>query len=386
MSSKIKIDNASGQVLVDDQSIAALAITSSAQGAGQTLISDSNLTWSYQDAYLSWRNKIINGDMAIDQRNSGAAVTTTLAYPVDRFRIVKDSAAVVSVARTSATVPAGFSNSMAWTVTTGGNTTTSQGAGIQQLIEGSNITEFSFGSSSAKAITLSFWVRSSVTGTYCITISNAVDRSYIKEYTISAANTWEYKTMTIPGDTAGTWLKTNGRGMLISFDLGSGPTLASTANSWLAGDFNHTSNQVNFIGTTGATFYLTGVQLELGTVATPFEYLPYSESLNLCKRYFAKYSATSSSSVFGAGSWATTTLGYVFLKYEQQMRSAPTITLSGMTLSNGAQKTYSSTGTIYAGTDSALIGVNTSTTAVAGHGAILQASSASGYITISSEL
>jgi len=383
MSSKIKIDNASGQVLVDDQSIDALAITSGAQGAGQTLISDSNLTWSYQDAYLSWRNRIINGDMVVAQRGTSF---TGDAFPADRWNASLNIGTVAS--SQSSDAPTGFSKSILFSVTTGASATGTQYANIQQSIEGYNIADFAWGTSSAKPITISFWAKASLTGTYCLALHSSIsNRSYVKEYQIASANTWSKYTITIAGDTSGSWNTTNSLGVKILFSLGDGSSWqTATASSWVAGLYIKTTNQVNVIGTTGATFYLTGVQLELGTVATPFEYLPYSESLNLCKRYFARYSAISTSSTFGAGAWATTTLGYVFLKYEQQMRSAPTITLSGMTLSNGAAKTYSSTGTVYAGTDSALIGVNTSTTAVIGNGAILQASSSAGYITFSSEL
>jgi hypothetical protein len=189
----------------------------------------------------------------------------------------------------SSTAPAGFVNSLLLTVTSAGTATASQLCRIQQRIEGLNVSDLSWGSASAQTITISFWVRSSLTGTYCVNIrNNAVDRSYVATYTISAANTWEQKSVTIAGDTSGTWLTTNGVGMFISWDLGSGSSANTTAGSWVAGNKENTSAQANWIGTASATFYITGVQLERGSTATSFEWLPFGTELALCQRYYEK--------------------------------------------------------------------------------------------------
>jgi hypothetical protein len=137
---------------------------------------------------------------------------------------------------------------------------------------------------------LSFWVRSSLTGTFGGVLRNsAVDRSYPFSYTISSANTWEQKSITIAGDTTGTWLTTNGTGINILFSLGTGSTLSNTAGAWAAGAYNAPTGATSVVGTNGATFYITGVQLEVGTQATSFEYRQYGTEFDLCRRYCEVY-------------------------------------------------------------------------------------------------
>jgi hypothetical protein len=237
------------------------------------------------------KNRIINGDMVIDQRNAGASVSVsneTVTYITDRWNVYEGTSGSMT-SQQSSTAPAGFVNSLLLTVTSAGTATASQLCRIQQRIEGLNVSDLSWGSASAQTITISFWVRSSLTGTYCVNIrNNAVDRSYVATYTISAANTWEQKSVTIAGDTSGTWLTTNGVGMFISWDLGSGSSANTTAGSWVAGNKENTSAQANWIGTASATFYITGVQLERGSTATSFEWLPFGTELALCQRYYEK--------------------------------------------------------------------------------------------------
>lgn len=232
------------------------------------------------------RNRIINGDMRIDQRNAGASVAAS-GITLDRWTTFENTSASSVTAQRSTIAPSGFTNSLLYTVGTGGSAGASEQAVVRQRIEGFNVADMAFGTASAQNITVSFRVRSSVTGTYSVAIQNSAgDRSYVATYTVDAANTWEAKAITIAGDVSGTWLTDNGIGMALLFDLGSGSSFNTTAGAWAAGDFRRVSGQANVIGTTGATFYITGVQLEAGSVATPFERRPYSTELQLAQRYF----------------------------------------------------------------------------------------------------
>jgi len=240
---------------------------------------------------VTFRNRIINGAMVIDQRNAGSAVTTDSAYPVDRFQAFEDTDGTYSAQRDT-TVPAGFVNSLKWTTTTA-DTSLSAGqyCGIYQGIEGFNVADLGFGTANASPITLSFWVRSSLTGTFGGSFRNSANnRSYPFTYTISSANTFEYKTVTVAGDTSGTWLTDNGAGLKVFFGLGVGSNFSGTAGAWAGANYLTATGAVSVIGTLNATFYITGVQLEAGTTASPFEYRQYGTEFALCQRYY--YSRT----------------------------------------------------------------------------------------------
>lgn len=241
---------------------------------------------------LGFRNRIINGDMRIDQRNAGASVTPIGGqYVIDRWRSESSSGTggAYSIQR-SAVAPAGFNNSALMTVTTADTSIASRDYyDFQQFIEGFNVADLGWGTASAQTITISFWVRSSITGTFAGSVGNgAANRSYVFTYTINAANTFEYKTVTIPGDTTGAWLTGNGRGILLTFDLGNGSSYQASAGSWVGQYAVGTASSVKLIANAGATFYITGVQLEAGTVATPFERRDYGRELMMCQRYFEK--------------------------------------------------------------------------------------------------
>jgi hypothetical protein len=235
------------------------------------------------------RNRIINGDMRIDQRNAGAAVTASGSYPVDRFVIVNTTDGAFS-AQQDSSAPAGFVNSLKFTTTTAdASLASTQICALSHRIEGTYIADMSFGTANAKTITVSFWVRSSLTGTFGGAIINdGFNRSYPFSYTISSADTWEYKTVTLVGDTTGTWLNTTGRGMVVNFSLAAGADRVGTAGSWVGANNQGVSGQVQVIGTLNATWYITGVQLEVGSVATSFERRPFGTELALCQRYFEK--------------------------------------------------------------------------------------------------
>jgi hypothetical protein len=276
------------------------------------------------DSLQGFRNRIINGDMRIDQRNAGASValSTTTQYPVDRFPAYKGTSSATVTAQRSTTAPAGFTNSIIFTASTGATPAAGDINGTWQIIEGFNVADLGWGTANAQSVTLSFWVRSSVTGTYAFSLNNsAVNRFYVATYTISAANTWEYKTVTIPGDTSGTWLTDNGVGIQVVWDLGYGSNFNGSAGAWGSSTIRRTSGSVQLIATTGATFYITGVQLEAGSVATPFERRPYGTELALCQRYY-EFGGAYTQAATSAGGVVGSTIYYKVTK-----RASPTVAL-----------------------------------------------------------
>jgi hypothetical protein len=273
------------------------------------------------DDLYGFRNRIINGDMRIAQRGT-AAVTTNAAFPVDRFSVGNTSDGAFS-AQQDSSAPAGFVNSVKITTTTADATlTTTQALSFVQRIEGTNIADLGWGSASAKTITISFWVRSSLTGTFGGALRNsAANRSYPFEYSISSADTWEQKSVTISGDTSGTWLTTNGLGINVFFGLGVGPDRSGTAGAWNSNNNLSATGAVSVIGTLNATWYITGVQLEVGSVATPFERRPYGTELALCQRYCE----IGRSPYFYANSLSNT-LFYLFNTFKVTKRASATVT------------------------------------------------------------
>jgi hypothetical protein len=242
--------------------------------------------------FNGFKNRIINGAMVIDQRNAGAAVTANGSFPVDRMRIFNSSDGAFS-AQQDSSAPDGFVNSVKVTTTTADGTLTgTQNLQFTQRIEGTNVADLGWGTASAAPVTLSFWVRSSLTGTFGGSLRNSAGtRSYPYTYTISVADTWEYKTVTIAGDTSGTWLTTTGIGLIVFFGLGVGPDVSGTAGAWAGVNYLSATGAVSVIGTLNATWYVTGVQLEKGSTATSFDYRPYGTELALCQRYFEKDNA-----------------------------------------------------------------------------------------------
>ncbi len=238
--------------------------------------------------YYSFKNRIINGAMVIDQRNAGASVTPVNdGYMLDRWKF-NCSQASKFTAQQSSTAPAGFSNSMLFTVTSAVTVGSTDNFMFSQRVEGFNFADLGWGTTDAKSVTLSFWVRSSLTGTFGGSFQNSAEnRSYPFTYTISAANTWEQKTVTVAGDTSGTWVgATNGVGLKLWFGLGLGSTYSGTAGAWAGATYFSATGATSVVGTNGATFYITGVQLEKGSAATSFDYRPYGTELQLCQRYY----------------------------------------------------------------------------------------------------
>jgi hypothetical protein len=238
-----------------------------------------------------FKNRIINGAMVIDQRNAGASVTPNSTYTLDRWICPTTQTSKFTVQQNagSVTPPTGFSNYLGVTSSSSYSVNSTDVFAVRQIIEGFNSADLAWGTASALPITISFWVRSSLTGTFGLGLGNSgFSRAYPATYTISAANTWEYKTVTIAGDTTGTWLTNNGIGIQVSFGLGYGSSYLGTANAWNAGTAFMPTGATSVVGTNGATFYITGVQLEKGSTATSFDYRPITTELALCQRYFEK--------------------------------------------------------------------------------------------------
>jgi hypothetical protein len=374
----------------------------SISGTNGVTFPDSSLQAAAASPYVL-KNRIINGAMVIDQRNAGASFTplTTSSYSLDRWRgwLSQSSKFTVQQNAGSITPPAGFNNYLGITSSSAYTSLTADYFTLTQNIEGFNTADLSFGTANAKTITISFWVRSSLTGTFGGSIANSAEnRAYVFTYSISSANTWEQKTITIAGDTTGTWLTTNGIGMQVNFSLGAGTTYGSgTANTWASSWSIQTSSCVNLVGTNGATFYITGVQLEQNTSATPFERRLYNQELANCQRYFWYLggSTVAGDQYLASGHCSSTTNARVVVACPVSMRSSPTV-------SAGTASNYQ----VYAGdafptvTSLSIGGVSTSTDQVTsfgltanvasgltlGRGCNLLGANTSAKITFSSEL
>jgi len=284
------------------------------------------------DSLQGFRNRIINGDMRIDQRNAGASVSALLGsfkYTLDRwaYYVSQDSKLTVQQNAGSVTPPAGFTNYLGATSISAYSVGSNDLYMITQPIEGFNVADLGWGTANAKTVTLSFWVRSSLTGTFGGSLlNNAVNRSYPFTYTVSSANTWEQKSITVAGDTTGTWLTNNGVGLWISFGIGMGSTYSGTAGAWAGSQFWSATGATSVVGTNGATFYITGVQLEVGSVATPFERRDYGRELMLCQRYYQKVFLNGN----GLIGFADTTTASINMYYAPTtMRGTPTLSTTG---------------------------------------------------------
>jgi len=281
------------------------------------------------------RNRIINGAMVIDQRNAGASVTPINSqYLVDRWQASLNAASKFTVQQNagSVTPPTGFSNYLGCTSSSAYSVPASETYAVRQMVEGFNFADMAWGTASAKTVTLSFWVYSSLTGTFGGALQNsAYTRSYPFSFTISSANTWTQISVTIAGDTTGTWIgATNGAGVRVVFSLGTGSTYSGTANAWAGTEYWSVTGATSVVGTNGATFYITGVQLEKGSTATSFDYRPYGTEFNLCLRYF--YLSNPSNTAKNGGAWGSmsaSTTGHITGALPVPMRTAPTYTFGG---------------------------------------------------------
>jgi hypothetical protein len=274
---------------------------------------------------VTFRNRIINGAMVISQRGT-SFVSPTSAYTIDRWEMEENTDGTVTVTQDT-DAPTGFSFSQKFTVTSAdASLAATQDLIVGQYIEGFNTADLVFGSASAATVTLSFWVKSSLTGTFGGALQNSArTRSYPFTYTISSASTWEQKTVTIAGDTTGTWIgATNGIGLRVYFGLGVGSTYSGTAGAWAATNYYSATGAVSVIGTNSATWAVTGVQLEAGTTASPFEYRQYGTELQLCQRYYVRVKPSGAGYPFqGAGIAISTSNVRINIPFPVQMRGIP---------------------------------------------------------------
>ena len=342
-------------------------------------------------------NRIINGAMTIDQRNAGAtlslATIATALYAVDRFQAYQDKTGVTGTVGQSTDAPAGFKNSFGVTITTGATSGADDQSFIQHVIEGSNIADLGFGTANAQPITLSFWVKSSITGTNGFGITNStVGRCYVGSYTVNSANTWEQKTVTIAGDTSGTWLTTNGIGIRIRFNIGSGSNRLGAAGSWGA-FYNGPTGSFSTTATSGATFYITGVQLEVGSSGSSFAHENVGDTLQKCQRYFQRIQPDNAYQMLASGFSTSTTNAALFLFYTDK-RTVPSVDFTagstfainkGADVAQGVTAIATNAGRI--GTTSANVHA-ASSSLTTGQGCILMASNvaANCFIDISAEL
>jgi hypothetical protein len=282
----------------------------------------------------TFRNRIINGAMVIDQRNAGASTTPAgNTYTVDRFYYQSTQASKFTIQQNkgSVTPPVGFANYLGFSTASAVTVAAGDYFTTHQPIEGFNTADLGFGTANAKTVTLSFQVYSSLTGTFGGALqNNGASRSYPFTYTISSANTWTSVSVTIAGDTSGTWVgATNGIGMFVLFGLGSGTTYSGTAGAWASTNYQTATGAVSVVGTLNATFYITGVQLEAGSTASPFENRSYGVELALCQRYYefnASAATIQANSIFFSGNVSNTLIYYVAKGFMVSKRAAPTVT------------------------------------------------------------
>ena len=359
-------------------------------GSNGVTFNDASLQGAAASPYVL-KNRIINGDMRIDQRNAGASVTPIdSSYGLDRWKWELSPASKITAQQNagSVTPPSGFSNYLGITSSSAYTITSANFFDVYQNIEGFNTSDLMFGTASAKTITISAWVYSSLTGTFGGSLVNSAgNRSYVFSYTINTANTWQQISVTIAGDTTGTWIgATNGLGLAVHFSFGMGSNYTTTAGSWAAGLYLAPTGQTSVVGTNGATFYITGVQLEIGTSATPFERRLYGQELINCQRYFQV-----SDGCQGVGT--TTTAFYAMLLYQVVMRASPTISQTAIlqiTDAVAADYTQSSTNIIInSGNRVSPVSVNFQAgnfTGLTTYRPYINKSGISGYVTLSAEL
>jgi hypothetical protein len=349
---------------------------------------------------FGFKNRIINGGMVIDQRNAGASVTASttgsFVYTLDRWNYYASQASKFTLQQLTSSPPTGFINYLAITSSSAYSVASGDLFMLTQSIEGLNVADLAWGTANAKTVTLSFWVKSSLNGTFGGSLlNNGSSRSYPFTYSIPTANIWTQISVTITGDTSGTWLTTNGIGIQVSFGIGMGSNFSGTAGSWSGNQYWSATGATSVVATSGATFYITGVQLEVGTQATSFDFRDYGSELMLCQRYFFKIQAFS-----GAGGCQFTTMAlysatssYGNFYLPVPMRTYPTGSYSALSdftfFSNGSSSSITALN-ISNGQSSSTTGeINTTLTtsfANTGGAGFLRIANSTGYAQFSAEL
>ena len=372
--------------------------TASSTGVSGSAISSGTVAEAYggtgtSTGYYGFKSRIINGAMVIDQRNAGASVTpTTGSYTLDRWLYSGTNASKASVQQNagSVTPPAGFTNYLGVTSLSAYALTGTESYSIQQRLEGFNTADLNFGTASATNLTLSFWVRSSLTGTFGGEIFGNPTRAYPFTYSIPTANTWTYITIAIAGDTTvNTYNTTNGFSLILVFGLGaSGTATGGTVNTWQNGNFTQPAGTVSVVSTNAATWFVTGVQLEKGSTATSFDYRPYGTELQLAQRYYFKNMPAVAGSNVATGVFNGTTNLVITPILPVPMRIAPTMTQLTMSVANGVTaNAVTSIGTQTFGTNSGLVVMNgTSASYATGQAGYLFTQATSSYVDFSAEL
>jgi hypothetical protein len=350
-----------------------------------------SLNNTFAPASSVFRNRIINGAMVISQRNGTSSVTPASGdYLLDRYQYGSTQASKFTVQQNagSVTPPTGFINYMGFTVASA----VSVGAGdyfnFLQTIEGFNTADLGWGTANAKTVTLSFQVYSSLTGTFGGCLNNyAFNRSYPFTFTISSANTWTQISITIAGDTSGTWNTNNSGSIVVRFSLGTGSTYSGTAGAWTGSGLISATGATSVVGTSGATFYITGVQLEVGTNATNFDYRPYTTELQLCQRYcYNTNASTNANTAFFNGEFYSSTLMLGVLRMPVTMRAQPSASSTGsFTISQGASAFTATSISINQASPDSILFQGTVSGATAGVCRIAAASTSTA-ITITAEL
>ena len=283
--------------------------------------------------YYGFKNRIINGAMVIDQRNAGASSTAQNSYTVDRFGYYGTQASKGTWGQNlgAVTPPTSFTNYLGFSSSSAYTVISSDRFSFYHIIEGYNIADLGWGTASAKSVTLSFQVYSSLTGTFGGSLANSAGtRCYPFSYSIPVANTWTTISITVAGDTAGTWLTNNGNGIGIQFGLGCGSANSGTAGAWGGTFYVSATGATSVVGTNGATFYITGVQLEKGSTATSFDYRPYGTELALCQRYAVMFGNSGDYySNYGYGAAYATTNVSATVDLPVTMRAIPTVSFPG---------------------------------------------------------
>ena len=392
--------NSVGASELADNAVDTNAIADDAVGADQLAsnavvtasIADNAITQAKINVPISNRNLIINGAMQVAQRGTSFNQAGDGSYTLDRFAAFRNGAGIMDIEQ-STTVPSGegFKKSLKCTVDTADSSLGGTDfGGLFYKIEGQDINQFEFGSSSAKQFTLSFFVRSNITGTYSVALRNgSANRYLVKEYTISSADTWQKITITDTADLTGTWASDNTTGLQINWCLWEGG-FSAAPNTWGSNNIIGSINNVNWVATVGNTFYLTGVQLEVGSVATDFEHRLFVQELASCKRYFQQYPETASDgfAAFGTGAVTSATQAHFAPTYPT-MRAAPTVALSGNSrfVSSGSAKSVTSLQTFHAAASSFFLGVNVASGLTVGNAGIFGADNDStAKLTFSAEL